>query len=125
MSWKSFLQHVVALSTTEAEYIAATKPAKEALWMKGLVTKLGLELDAAVVFCDSQSAIQLSKNQVFHKRTEHIDVRLHFLGDEIAKGSIKLMKIPTDENPSDMLTKTVTSIKFKKCLNLIGVDVVC
>ena len=83
VSWQSKLQKCVALSTTEAEYIAATEAAKEMLWMKRFVQKLGLMQDEYVVFCDSQSAIDLSKNTLYHSRTKHIDVRYHWLRDVI------------------------------------------
>ena len=62
VSWKSTLQQVVALSTTEAEYIALTEAIKEALWLKGLLGELGFQQDSVEVLCDSQSAIHLSKN---------------------------------------------------------------
>ena len=110
----------MALSTTEAEYIAATETAKETLWMRGLVTD-GIKVDSVIVNCDSQSAIHLSKNQVYHERTKRIDVRMHFLRDEIAKGKISLRKVPTEENTADALTKYLPSVKFDKCLSLMGV----
>ena len=74
------------MSTTEAEYIAITEAVKEALWVKGLVNELGMVHDCISVMCDSQSAIHLSKNQIYHERTKHIDVRLHFVRDVIAQG---------------------------------------
>ncbi|KAH9705095.1 hypothetical protein KPL70_011743 [Citrus sinensis] len=83
VSWKSTLQSVVALSTTKAEYIALTEVVKEALWLKGLVTELGLEQESVTVNCDSSSAIQLSKNPKYHERTKHVDVRMHFIRDKI------------------------------------------
>ena len=79
VSWKSSLQHVVALSTTEAEYIANTKAVKEGLWLKGIINELVFYQRKVVIYYDSQSAIHLSRNSVFHKRTKHIDVRLHFV----------------------------------------------
>ncbi|XP_073132799.1 secreted RxLR effector protein 161-like [Henckelia pumila] len=83
VSWKSHLQNVVALSTTEAEYIRLTEAVKEGLWIAGLVAEMGLEQKQVTVYCDSQSAIHLSKNAVFHEKTTHIDVRLHFVRDII------------------------------------------
>ena len=79
ISWQSKLQKCVALSTTEAEYIAATEASKEMLWMKRFLLELGLSQLAYVVFCDSQSAMDLSKNSMYHSRTKHIDVRYHWL----------------------------------------------
>jgi hypothetical protein len=75
--WKSTLQSIVAMSTTEAEYMAVAEAAKEALWLKGLVKELGLNQGGVQMHCDSQSTIYLAKNQVYHARTKHIDVRFH------------------------------------------------
>uniref|UniRef100_A0A2N9IZT5 Reverse transcriptase Ty1/copia-type domain-containing protein n=1 Tax=Fagus sylvatica TaxID=28930 RepID=A0A2N9IZT5_FAGSY len=69
------LHSPVALSTTEAEYMIATKAVKKAIWLKGLVGDLGLQQGDTLVFCDSQSTIHLTKNQMYHKRPKHIDVR--------------------------------------------------
>ncbi|KAL0409122.1 UNVERIFIED_CONTAM: Retrovirus-related Pol polyprotein from transposon TNT 1-94 [Sesamum radiatum] len=74
ISWKSQLQNIVALSTTEAEYIATTEALKEAIWLKGLLDEIGFLKHKVTVFSDSQSSIQLCKNPVFHDRTKHIDV---------------------------------------------------
>ncbi|KAH9733862.1 Integrase catalytic domain-containing protein [Citrus sinensis] len=121
VSWKSTLQSVVALSTTEAEYIALTVAVKEAIWLKGLVTELGLEQESVTVNCDSSSAIQLSKNPKYHERTKHVDVRMHFIREEIRSGVINVIKIPTEVNPADMLTKPLPTVKFRNSLDLIGV----
>ncbi|MCO5606574.1 hypothetical protein L7F22_060762 [Adiantum nelumboides] len=75
--WASRLQPCTALSTTEAEYMAATEAAKEALWLSRLVGDLGMALDAPMLHCDSQSAIALAQNPVFHENTKHIEVRYH------------------------------------------------
>ena len=77
VSWQSKLQKCVALSTTEAEYIAANEASKEMLWMKRFLQELGLTQDKCVVHCDSQSVIDLSKNAMFHSRLKHIEVRYH------------------------------------------------
>ncbi|KAG8481449.1 hypothetical protein CXB51_026307 [Gossypium anomalum] len=88
ISWKATLQTTVALSTTEAEYMAITEACKEAIWLKGLFSELNEDLQINTVFCDSQSAIFLTKDQMFHERTKHIDVRYHFVRDIIASGDI-------------------------------------
>ncbi|KAE8674962.1 hypothetical protein F3Y22_tig00111708pilonHSYRG00377 [Hibiscus syriacus] len=77
--WKSTLQSTVALSTTEAEYMAVSEAVKEAIWLNGLMEDLGVVQSHISLYCDSQSAIQLAKNQVYHSRTKHIDVRNHFV----------------------------------------------
>ena len=120
ISWKAGLQKVMALSTMEAEYMALTEVVKKALWLLGLVFELNDAKQRFIrVFCDNQSALQLTKNQVFHERIKHIDVKLHFIKDILAKGSVKVAKIPTEENPSDMITKPLPSRNFLHCLELI------
>ncbi|KAJ4713215.1 Retrovirus-related Pol polyprotein from transposon TNT 1-94 [Melia azedarach] len=118
VSWKATLQPTVTLSTTEAEYMALTEAAKEGIWLKGLVSDLGLHHDQAIVYCDSLSAICLAKDQVHHERTKHIDVRYHFLRSE---KRIKVNKVGTTDNPADMFTKPVPHSKFQHCLDLLNV----
>ncbi|KAG8481358.1 hypothetical protein CXB51_026131 [Gossypium anomalum] len=88
ISWKATLQTTVALSTTEAEYMAITEACKEAIWLKGLFSELNEDLQISTVFCDSQNAIFLTKDQMFHERTKHIDVWYHFVRDIIARVNI-------------------------------------
>jgi hypothetical protein len=120
--WKSTLQSIVAMSTIEAEYMAVAEVAKEALWLKGLVKELGMNQGGVQMHCDSQSAIYLAKSQVYHARTKHIDVRFHKIRELIVTGDIVLEKVHTSENAADMLTKPVTTAKFKHCLDLVNVS---
>ncbi|KAM2897932.1 hypothetical protein COP2_007520 [Malus domestica] len=115
------LQPIVALSTTEAEYMAMAEAIKEAIWTLGLIADLGVEQRKMDVHCDSQSAIYLAKYQVHHARTKHIDVRYHFVREIIAEGEILVKKITSADNPADMLTKVVGASKFKHCLDLVHV----
>ena len=121
VSWKSNLQHTIALSTTEVECMAAVEGAKEAVWLRGLLEDLGYAQDSVDVHCDSQSAIHLAENQVIHGRTKHIKVKFHKIRQLVEEGDINLLKIGTKDNPADMLTKGVPLDKFKHCLDLIGV----
>ena len=121
VSWKSTLQSAVALSKTEAEYMAITEAVKEAIWPQGLLDDLGVSQKQVTVFCGSQSAIHLAKNQVYHAQTKHIDVRCHFVREIIEEGGVLVQNIKTDDNPADMLTKVVTIIKFNNCLDLINI----
>ncbi|KAG8481856.1 hypothetical protein CXB51_027225 [Gossypium anomalum] len=104
-----------------AEYMAITEACKEAIWLKGLFSELNEDLQISTVFCDSQSAIFLTKDQMFHEITKQIDVRYHFVHDIIARGDIVVSKISTYENPADMMTKSLPITKFEHCLNLVGV----
>ncbi|KAH9654968.1 hypothetical protein KPL70_022170 [Citrus sinensis] len=121
VSWKASLQSVVALSTTEAEYIALTEAVKEAKWIRGIISEMGLTQDTILICCDSSSAIQLSKNSKYHERTKHVDVRLHFIREEIERGVVDVVKISTEVNPADALTKPIPTVKFRNSLSLIGV----
>ncbi|KAE8655753.1 Retrovirus-related Pol polyprotein from transposon TNT 1-94 [Hibiscus syriacus] len=121
--WKSIVQYVVALSTTEAEYMAAAEPTKETLWLTGLVKELGVQQGGVQLLCD-QSAIHLAKNQVYRARTKHIDVRFHKIKELVASGEVLFQKVHTDENAADMFTKPVTTDKFKHCLDLLNFGVV-
>ncbi|MCO5568331.1 hypothetical protein L7F22_022030 [Adiantum nelumboides] len=93
VSWRFRLQKIVALSTTEAEYISATEASKEAIWLARLCSKFGLPDKAPMLGCDSQSAICLAKNAMFHARTKHIDVRYHFIREVLEDGLITLVKV--------------------------------
>ena len=72
VSWVSKIQSVVALSTTEAEYVAATEASKEIIWLQRFMGELGKEHDMGMLYSDSQSAIHLAKNLAFHSKTKHI-----------------------------------------------------
>jgi hypothetical protein len=78
-------QVVVALSTTEVEYMAATHASKEAVWLHRLCSRIGFEQQAMRINCDSQSAIFLEKNPTYHSRMKHIDVQYHFMRDMVER----------------------------------------
>ncbi|KAL0374208.1 UNVERIFIED_CONTAM: Retrovirus-related Pol polyprotein from transposon TNT 1-94 [Sesamum radiatum] len=120
ISWKSQLQNIVALSTTEAEYIATTEAFKVAIWLEGLLKEIGFLKQKLTIFSDSQSSIQLCKNPVFHDRTKYIDVRYHFIRDIVNKEIINLEKISSEENPADMGTKCLSIEKFQNCLSRLN-----
>ncbi|XP_062080853.1 secreted RxLR effector protein 161-like [Humulus lupulus] len=120
VSWKSQLQPVVALSTTEAEFMATTEAFKEAVWIKGLLKEIQMFEDKTVIYSDSQSAIYLSKNPVYHERSKHIDIRMFWIRDKIESGEIELEKIASEENPTNAGTKVLTISKFQHCLELLN-----
>ena len=98
VSWQSKLQKCVALSTTEAEYIAITEAAKELLWMKKFLQELGLQQERYVLYYDSQSAIHLNTNSTFHSRLKHIDVQCHWIHDALEDKLLQIEKNHTNEN---------------------------
>ena len=114
---------MVALSTTEAEYIAIAKAIKEELWLKGIINELGLQQECINVHCDSQSASHLTKNTMYHKRrTNHIDIKLHFIRDIFDKGFVTMKKISTFRNPAHILTKGIPTTKLHSALEFLRVQ---
>ena len=77
--------------------------------------------DGIIVFCDSQSTIHLTKNQMYLEITKHIDVRYHFISEIVSQGTVVVRKVATLDNLADMMTKLVLLGKFKYCLDLICV----
>nr|GEV91020.1 retrovirus-related Pol polyprotein from transposon TNT 1-94 [Tanacetum cinerariifolium] len=123
VSWKATLQHLVALSTTEAEHMALTKAVKEAIWLKGLLEELGVELNRETVNCDNQGAIHLSRNHVFHERTKHINVRYHFIREVLEAKTAEVLNVGTEHNAADALTKVVPGHKLQHFLELLSVGI--
>nr|GEV70613.1 hypothetical protein [Tanacetum cinerariifolium] len=91
VSWMATLQHVVALSTTEAEYMALTEAVNEAIWLRGLLEALDVELNTVAVNYDNQGTIHLSWNHVFHEKSKHINVLYHFIREVLEANMIKVL----------------------------------
>jgi hypothetical protein len=122
ISWFSRKQTSVALSTTEAEYIAASVASREAVWLWKLLAGLfDQELETTLIHCDNQSCVKLSNNPVFHDRSKHIEIKYHFIQDMVQKGAVKLQYISTDEQIADILTKPLSREKFVYFRDKLGV----
>ncbi|KAG8489272.1 hypothetical protein CXB51_017288 [Gossypium anomalum] len=114
VSWKSSKQSTVADSTTEAEYIAASEVAKEAVWIKKFITELGVVpsiSDAIELRCDNNGAIAQAKEPRSHQRSKHILRRYHLIREIIDRGDVEICRVPTDDNIADPLTKPLTQQK--------------
>nr|GEU71590.1 retrovirus-related Pol polyprotein from transposon TNT 1-94 [Tanacetum cinerariifolium] len=96
---------------------------KEAIWLRGLLEELGVELNTVAVNCDNQGAIHLSRNHVFYERTKHINVRYHFIREVLEAKTVKVLNVGTKHNVADALTKVVPGLKLQHCLELLNVDV--
>ena len=119
-SWKAELQHTVALSTTEAEYMAAVETSKKALWLKRLVETFGIIQALVRVHCYSQSVIHLTKDHKYHKQMKYFDMRYYNIRQwNIDDKVIDLVKISIKKNPADMMTKIIPVEKFRASLNFI------
>ncbi|GJY97481.1 retrotransposon protein, putative, ty1-copia subclass [Tanacetum coccineum] len=100
-----------------------TEAVKEVIWLRGLLEELGVELNTVAVNCDNQGAIHLSRNHVFHERTKHINVRYHFIREVLEAKTVEVLKVGTEHNAADALTKVVPGLKLQHCLELLSVDV--
>jgi hypothetical protein len=122
VSWILKLQKVFSLSTTEAEYVAATEASKEMIWLQRFMEELGKKQENNRLYCDSESAIHLAKNSSFHSNTKNIQLRYHLIRSALEDGHLKLEKIHTSQNPADMLTKGVTREKLSSFSVSVGLQ---
>jgi hypothetical protein len=106
ISWSSKKQNMVALSTTESEYVAVSLAAQEIIWLRYLLIECGVTGNAATkLYCDNTAAIALSENSKISQRTKHINVRYHFIRDCVKAGTIEVKWVSTQRQPADLLTK--------------------
>jgi hypothetical protein len=121
VSWSSKKQEIIALSTTEAEYMATTHAAKEALWLRSLIGEIfGKFAGPTTLYGDNQGAIALTRDHQYHARTKHIDIHFHFIRWIVAKGKLKLVYCPTENMIADTLTKALPSMKVKHFAYSLG-----
>nr|GEX28528.1 copia protein [Tanacetum cinerariifolium] len=113
--WVLKKQTALAISTTKAEYVSAGKACQQALWMKLALIDYDDRLDDVSIMCNNKGAIDLSKNLVQHSRTKHIEIRHHFLRDNVHKGHISIEKVSSVDNIADILTKP---LKFAQILDI-------
>ncbi|KAK9028101.1 hypothetical protein V6N11_067915 [Hibiscus sabdariffa] len=124
VSWKSSKQDTVADSTTEAEYIAASEAAKEAVWIKKFITELGVIpsiSDAVDLYCDNNGAIAEAKEPRSHQRSKHILRRFHLIREIIDRGDVEICKVNTDDNIADPLTKPLAQQKHDRHTESLGI----
>ncbi|GJW90923.1 putative ribonuclease H-like domain-containing protein [Tanacetum coccineum] len=125
ISWQCKKQTIVATSSTEAEYVAAASCCAQVLWIQNQLLDYGFNFMNTKIFIDNQSTICIVKNPVFHQRTKHIEIRHHFIRDANEKNLIQVLKIHTDDNVADLLTKAFDGPRFEYLVVHIGmVDMV-
>jgi hypothetical protein len=124
VNWRSSKQSMVARSTTEAEYIAASEAAQEAVWMKEFISKLGVvpsALDPMVIYCDNIGAIANAQEPRSHKNFKHVKHHFHSIHEYVRDGDVKIIKVQTDLNVADPLTKALPKAKHDQHQNSMGV----
>ena len=121
VSWSSRLQSLVALSTTEAEFVAAVSAGQEMLWLRNLLTEFGYDVSSASKLrIDNLSALSVAKNPEHHGRMKHLDLRFYWLRDEVAKGQIEIEHLRTFDMPADILTKSLPKPKVLEMVKMLG-----
>ncbi|GJX37070.1 putative ribonuclease H-like domain-containing protein [Tanacetum coccineum] len=123
ISWQCKKQTIVATSSTEAEYVAAASCCAQVLWIQNQLLDYGFNFMNTKIFIDNQSTICIVKNPVFHQRTKHIEIRHHFIRDANEKNLIQVLKIHTDDNVADLLTKAFDGPRFAYLVVHIGMVV--
>jgi hypothetical protein len=120
VSWQCKKQTTVALSTCEAEYVAAGSCCSQVLWMQQQLRDYGLNFTRTPIYIDNQSTMSITDNPVQHSKTKHIEIRHHFIRDCAEKNLIKLVKVHTDDNYADLYTKAFDRSRFEKLVQLNG-----
>ena len=123
ISWNSRLQPTVAVSTTEAEYMAAASAVKEALWLRKLMADLGHDVSTLKIYGDNQGALKLLKHPIASVRSKHIDVIYHFSRERVARKEVEFEYISTERMVADIMTKALPESKFVFCREGMGVSV--
>ncbi|GJQ92172.1 putative ribonuclease H-like domain-containing protein [Tanacetum coccineum] len=113
ISWQCKKQTIAANSTTEAEYVAASSCCGQVLWIQNQMLDYGYNFMNTKIFIDNESTICIVKNPVFHLKTKHIEIRHHFIRDSYEKRLIQVIKIHTDHNVADLLTKAFDVSRFQ------------
>jgi hypothetical protein len=112
VSWSSKKQTSVALSTAEAEYVAAGQCCAQLLWMRQTLQDFGYNMSKVPLLCDNESAIRMADNPIEHSHTKHIDIRHHFLRDHQQKGDIEVFYVSTENRLADTFTKPLDEKTF-------------
>ena len=104
----------MALSTSEAEYVASCPASCEAVWLRKPLSDLfDLQLDATCIYCDNQSCVKLSENLVFHDKSKHINIKYHYIRDMVQRGAVKIQYVVTEEQIADVLMNPLDRVKFE------------
>ncbi|GKA64465.1 retrovirus-related pol polyprotein from transposon TNT 1-94 [Tanacetum coccineum] len=120
VSWMSKKQDCTAMSSAEAEYVALSASCAQVMWMRTQLKDNGFNYNKIPLYCDSQSAIEISCNPVQHSRTKHIHTRYHFIKEQVENGIIELYFVRTEYQLADMFTKALLEDRFQYLVKRIG-----
>ena len=119
--WSSKKQNCISLSTAEAEYVAAASGCTQLLWMRQTLKDYGVICDKVPLLCDNESAIKIAYNPVQHQRTKHIEIRHHFIRDQVARGDIEISYVGTNDQLADIFTKPLDEARFCTLRNELNI----
>nr|GEX29862.1 Gag-Pol polyprotein [Tanacetum cinerariifolium] len=120
ISWSSKRQKSAAISSTEAEYIALSGCCAQILWMRSQLLDYGLVFNEIPMYCDNKSSIALCCNNVQHSRSKHIDIRYHFIKEQVEIGVIELYFVNTEYQLADIFTKALGRDRIEFLTNKLG-----
>ena len=121
ISWSSKKQSIIALSSTEAEYVAETHAAKEALCLETFINEVtGIDMKPLTVMCNNLGTISLATDNEFHSCSKHIDLKYHFVCEAVEEGKITLKYVSSQENIADIFTKSLAKVKFAELVTKLG-----
>ncbi|GJT81237.1 retrovirus-related pol polyprotein from transposon TNT 1-94 [Tanacetum coccineum] len=120
VSWSSKRQKSAAISSTKAEYIAMSGCCAQILWMRSQLTDYGLGFNKIPMYCDNKSAIALCCNNVQHSRSKHIDIRFHFIKEQVENGVVELYFVNTEYQLADIFTKALCRERIEFLINKLG-----
>ncbi|GKC03533.1 hypothetical protein Tco_0995143 [Tanacetum coccineum] len=120
VSWSSKKQKSTAISSTEAEYIALSGCCSQILWMRSQLTDYGFKFNKIPLYCDNKSAIALCCNNVQHSRAKHIDIRYHFIKEQVENGIVELYFVRTEYQLADIFTKPLPRERFNFLIDKLG-----
>ncbi len=121
VSWQSKKQPTTALSSVEAEYMSATQAVKEATWWRTFFSEININVENPIqILTDSKGSIALAKNPEHHSRTKHIDIRHHFIREQVASKAVEMVFVGTASMGADVLTKPIGKTLHHRMIKLLG-----
>lgn len=123
VTWITRRQNSVAVSSTEAEYMAVFEAVKEVLWIKSLLNSINVNMSEPItLYEDNQSCIAMANNPVGHKRSKHIDIKYHFIREQVEKNIVCLKYLPSGHQEADLLTKSLPPHQFRELREKMGLE---